>query len=68
MKRVSHREEKELEIPPKITNNFKVILLILSLGQIAQLSTMYNDIITNSINSLLISSRSIPNGEHTKHC
>ena len=28
----------------------------------------YDYIITNSINSLLISSRCIPNGAHTNHC
>ena len=28
----------------------------------------YDYIVTNSINSLLIGSRCIPNGAHTKHC
>ena len=28
----------------------------------------YDYIVTNSINSLLISSRCIPNGAHTNHC
>ena len=28
----------------------------------------YDYIVTNSINSLLIGSKCIPNGEHTNHC
>ena len=37
---------------------------VLSLGQIVQCDY----IVSNSINCLLIGSRCIPNGTHTKHC
>ena len=39
---------------------------VLSLGPDGAVN--YDYIITNSINSLLIGSRCIPNGAHTNHC
>ena len=42
------------------------MFLISSYG--SPLAKLYDYIVTNSINSLLIGSRCIPNGEHTNHC